>query len=190
MSKAVTKEPYIVFNLWGQKCWLSWTEFCLLSREKKPRGSRRRGGKENEVRACVCVCTCVCVLCACACFPSFCSPLQVRRFGISSYVGHFDHSCYADVAGAVSSQGLQAVSASAAIRLALCYPYQHCGCRIMTHDGCETSDPAPLYPTLTEASLAPVPTEGLSSHPSPPTPDLRVQYTHGFNKAPTPSSCA
>ena len=129
----MTKEPYIVFNLWGQKCWLSWTEFCLLSREKKPRGSRRRGGKENEVRACVCVCVCVyvcvCVCCVHVCiFPPFVHPSRSgRRFGISSYVGHFDHSCYMDVAGAVSNQWLQAVSASAAIRLALCYPYQYCG---------------------------------------------------------------
>jgi len=67
----VTKEPYIVFNLWGQKCWLSWTEFCLLSREKKPRGSRRRGGKENEVCACVCVCVCVCVY-VCVCVVCMC----------------------------------------------------------------------------------------------------------------------
>ena len=162
----------------------------VYSVERRNQGEAEEGEGRKMKCVHVCVCVRVCVLCACACFPSFCSPLQVRRFGISSYVGHFDHSCYADVAGAVSSQGLQAVSASAAIRLALCYPYQHCGCRIMTHDGCETSDPAPLYPTLTEASLAPVPTEGLSSHPSPPTPDLRVQYTHGFNKAPTPSSCA
>ena len=34
----------------------------IYSVEKKPRGSRRRGGKENEVRAYVCVCVvCMCV---------------------------------------------------------------------------------------------------------------------------------
>ena len=77
----------------------------IYSVEKKPRGSRRRGGKENEVRAYVCVCVCVYVCCVHVCvFPPLVHSSRSGDLESALTLAMFDHSSCTDVAGAVSNQ--------------------------------------------------------------------------------------
>lgn len=71
----------------------------IYSVEKKPRGSRRRGGKENEVRAYVCVCWVHARV-----FPPLVHPFRSAGLESALTLATFDHSSCTDVAGAVSNQ--------------------------------------------------------------------------------------